>query len=252
MTLAKTNDPPSPPNKKEPYWYATEGREWMLWLVELIGLFVLAYYACTTAKMYQEIAGQTKIARSTFEANERPRVIIDDKEGKGISVFLPAASNVARTGLEFRLAYSLQNLGRSPTDVVIKSKAVNKYYYPGSDELHELVRATCETDWPTVNSPKFRWPATFVTQMAFGTYPILDINDATRKDGFVTPTVVGCIWYRSSIETKTIYKTPFAVQLSMSKDAAGHAVKWNPEKIPILANVSDITAIHFWIMDGTT
>ena len=194
------------------------------------------------------------VANTQLEANERPRVTLENRQDKGIVFFDPLAADNATTFLEFRLEYLLKNFGHSPAYIDIESQVVDQNY-PHWIELQELVRKKCDSSESLVRSPKYPWPNVIVQEMNYGQVLQLKITDVMRKEGFAKPTIIGCIWYRSTT-TGAIYKTPFAGQISMSTENSGPVRDWSPVKIP-LGSVHDhpkpdTKVVDVLIMGGIT
>lgn len=212
-------------------------------------MFVVTFGAFAAAAFY------AYVANTQLEANERPRVTLVNRQDEGIVFFDSLAANNATTAVEFRLQYLLKNVGHSPAYIDIKSQVVDQNY-PHSIELQDLVRKKCDSDEPLVRAPTYPWPNVIVQQMSYGQLAQLEITDAMRKEGFARPTIVGCIWYRSTA-TNAIYKTPFAGHISMRTEDNGGSVRdWSPVKIP-LASVHkrprpDTRVVDVLIMGGIT
>ena len=248
---SETNSPPSPSNE----WKSRKKRRSPLDLIrlgiEVAALFGLAWYVSETHRT-------NNLTQQTLDASDRPRVALDNREDEGI-VFSEGPDNMgannATTILEFRLTYLLKNFGRSAAYVEVLAELVDKNY-PIGINVDTLVQRKCDSDEALIRAAKRQWFTTIVQQMGYNQPLQLKITDAMKKDGFVRPTIVGCIWYRSTT-TGIIYKTPFSGQISMSTDDSGKlAQDMSPVKIPIALVHNHprprIRVVDVLVMSGTS
>lgn len=124
---SETNPPPAPPNKKKPYWYAKEFREWGMLTIEVIGVFGLFYYACTTVKMWHEMQEQTRIQRDAYISGQRPWMEITNVTSRGnseigglsFSGFGHIPFPTARQTANMQLEISTKNIGHSVAELFV-------------------------------------------------------------------------------------------------------------------------------------
>ena len=160
-------------------------------------------------------------------ASERPRMALDQERGQeGITFDRGVPSDEGPKTVTFFLRYSLKNFGHSPAQVSVSAEVVNQDVGTAGN-LTDRVKTKCITDRAKVKAED-PWPETIVKEGSFGQNENqLKITPEMRNKGFINPSVIGCIWYRSPAGTD-IYQTGFAGQISMRTDD-----DWNRKPIPL-------------------
>lgn len=194
----------------------------------------------------------------------RAVVFYEDLKGGGMEdVIGPAVGNESITDINrrlnanaayvnFYLRYSIKNFGHSPANVRIHTTVVDQGY-PRYKNLLEVIRRenVCgeqqDKDWAWTIVPG---------GTTYNHISSLEINQKMWETRTIEPTVVGCIWYRSTIGDKsTIHKTPFAGHISMATDEKGQPVQ-DPSPIPIPLrrlfkspiDKNELKVVDVWIM----
>jgi hypothetical protein len=192
------------------------------WKIALeIGILVF------TGGAFFATAHYARTAKEQLEANERPRMALDQERGQeGITLDRGVPSDEGPKTVTFFLRYSLRNFGHSPAQVNITAEIVNQDG-GSAGSLTDRVKTKCDTDYAKVKAED-TWPETIVKEGSFGKNENqLKITVEMRENGFINPSVIGCIWYRSPTGG-AIYRTGFAGQISMRTDD-----DWNREPIPL-------------------
>ncbi len=232
----EVDKPKKRPNRTRPI-------EWLQFGVNLalviIGITALIVYYAQLEQMAQatqtailatwNAALQTKFTREAvllgsdqFVADNRPWVAIDTGSDKGIVPYEDMQVGINATipsdYVKFVLSYSLKNFGRTPAYVEINTEVRDINYPLHGKYLTNMVEQFCEDDYRNrVSLGKNGWPCTIVPgTMNYNRPEILPITEKMRKTGKMEPTVIGCIWYRSTnAGDNAIHKTPFSAQISM-------------------------------------
>jgi hypothetical protein len=215
----------------------------------ILGMGQLAV-ASRNAKSAEDTLSQMK---TQAEIESRPWVAIDTAPDKGIVPYGDltfATSGVSGSSVgavsdssivtapegaifaNFALRYSIKNFGRSPANVYISTDILNKGYPRHTPQWVIEVEKFCDKNEKMSLSPH-GWPATIVPGEANLSFRRkLQIQKDTLE---IKPTVIGCIWYRSTIgKDEKIHRTPFSGNISMKEDVNHNpADDINPIAIPV-------------------
>ncbi len=190
--------------------------------------------ADAAAKAADQTERAVNTAAENFRIAQRPWVALDTANQESIAPYRDlnfVVSGVSGSNMVvFR--YSINNFGHSPANVDIGTKVFNnKTDYPrhGAQLLAD-VQKVCDEDRARVKL----WPCTIVPgAMAYNGGASLKITKEMWETGVIKPTVIGCIWYRSTIGDTTIRGTSFSGNISMVKDGGRKADDLNPIAIQL-------------------
>lgn len=138
---SKSDSPPTITNKKKAGSDCDKGLQIATFVVEVLALFGLAFYACITYRMWTEMQTQTQIQRNTGINTERAWVGLD------LPVTLDAIET-RPTQTQIRGHYSLKNFGHGPAFKVMQSGS-----FVGTHESMEM--QTREANFFCDSSVKF-------------------------------------------------------------------------------------------------
>ncbi len=189
-------------------------------------------------------------AANQLVLDQRPWVALDTSTDNGIVLYEDMkfgydtyTSNWERVVSDnrlvanFALRYSLKNFGRSPAYVEISTKVITSPTYPvHGNPLTNKIEAFCDKDYrDRVSRGSHIWPATSVPgTMSYNIPQSMKIDHESVTRGTIKPTVIGCIWYRSTTgEIDRIYKTQFSGNISMKEGNGHRADDLNPIAIPV-------------------
>jgi hypothetical protein len=181
------------------------------------------------SRMAKNSADSIKATQDAMQVEQRPWVTVDNADDKGIAPYgllqvAPAANRIGavfdNTTAQFYMTYLLKNYGHAPANVDVNTEVVDEGY-PKDKDMLKTVQKFCAKDRIRAEASA-PWPLTIVPgTMLFNLPRELKITPKMRERGSIKPSVVGCIWYRSTIGDKSTHSTQFA----------GH-VYWVPERNP--------------------
>jgi hypothetical protein len=130
--------PPPVTDKEKTRYQRKEFREWVTLIIEILGLFGLVYYACTTSKMWQEMQRQTKIQRETGINSERAWVGLE----VGQDPNRPIEISVLKLGppqFVAEVSYRIKNFGFGP------AFNINSFSFMTADpkEMSQMAQSIC-------------------------------------------------------------------------------------------------------------
>lgn len=138
---------------------------------------------------------------------------------------------IGPTFVEVAVHYWIKNFGQSPAYVEIQQEIVDIDYPTHIPELLTKIDRYCDDDFARVSNRTHYWPATSVPgEMGYNQIVRKQFTEGMNQR---KPTVIGCIWYRSTIGEDTIHRAQFSGHLSLAQDKSGHlATDLNPIPIP--------------------
>lgn len=104
-------------------------------IVNVLTLIAVAWYACTTYRMWNEMQEQTRIQRKTGINTERAWL--------GLDADLPIAINMLKMGpvrFEVRSTYRIKNFGHGPAFKI----ASTGWITTDSDEMEQWAKSSCQ------------------------------------------------------------------------------------------------------------
>jgi hypothetical protein len=156
---------------------------------------------------------------SNSETEERPWLGLDNTDdNKGIVPYgslgasIPAANGfgavIEAAKATFYMTYLVKNFGRSPANVEVTTEAVDKSY-PTDKERRTLVKGYCDNH--SVSAEALLLTINPGTTKVNRKSELAITPDMIRNHVTIRPTIIGCIWYQSTVgNSPTVHKTPFA------------------------------------------
>jgi hypothetical protein len=212
----ESNSPPTITGEEKGRRKRKEFREWGILGVELVGLFGLFYYACTTYRMWREMQSQTAISQKQLAAIDRPWI-----------------KNAVTSWLDFRIdnnvgywgaVISAENIGHSVAVAIMPEPKL--IIVRGADFIDTPRRRAKEVcDELSNKLDKLKNDPAVLGNIVFpGTHVDFPFNIAMPPSEFkgisdktITPMLIGCVAYRYPSSEDT-HGTGFVYVLSHEDD----------------------------------